>query len=127
METKIEFLVETDILLEHLTNNKSTQSFLEKAMTRGICFTTVINASELFFAASNETERKGVEDLLTSLKILGINSRYSLKISKFFNKVATTRDAIMCTVAEINKLPILTLENDRYRNSGLEIINPLKL
>lgn len=127
MGTKIEFLVETDILLEHLTHKKSSESFLEKAMTHGICFTTVLNASELFFAASNETERKLVEDLLSSLKILGINSRYSLKISKFFNKVATTRDAIMCIVAEYNRLPILTSENDRYRESGLKIINPLKL
>lgn len=51
METPIEFLVETDILLEHLTKNKSSESHLEKAMTRGICFTTVLDGSELFFAA----------------------------------------------------------------------------
>lgn len=127
MEEKNEFLIETDILLEHLTQKKSTESILDKAMISGTCFTTVINASELFFACSNDMERKAVEDLLSALKILGINSRYSLKISKFFNKVATTRDAIMCVVAEINRLPILTYNVNRYNKSGLKIINPLEL
>jgi hypothetical protein len=127
MESKKEFLVETDLLLEYLTHNSSGITSLEKAMTKGICFTTVINASELFFAASTDLERKSVQDLLASLKILGLNSRYSLKISKFFNKVATTRDAIMCVVAEINKLPILTSRIDRYKQSGIKIIDPLEL
>lgn len=127
MESKKEFLVETDLLLEYLTQNSSGVTSLEKAMTQGICFTTVINASELFFAASTDLERKSVQDLLASFKILGLNSRYSLKISKFFNKVATTRDAIMCVVAEINKLPILTSRIDRYKQSGIKIIDPLEL
>lgn len=127
-QEKIQFLVDTDILVDHLINDdiKNT-SHLEIAMTKGICFSTVINASEILFAASTENERAKIEELLRSLKILGLNSRYSLKISKFFNKVASTRDAIMCTVAEFNRLPILTLNVGRYKESGIKIISPLEL
>ncbi len=127
-QEKIQFLVDTDILVDHLIIEEITNSsHLEIAMTKGICFTTVINASEILFAASTENERAKIQDLLRSLKILGLNSRYSLKISKFFNKVASTRDAIMCTVAEFNRLPILTLKVDRYKESGIKIISPLEL
>lgn len=54
MSDKKEFLVETDLIIEHLTfSNSSLRSGLETAMEIGICFTTVINASELFFIAKN--------------------------------------------------------------------------
>jgi predicted nucleic acid-binding protein len=125
---KSQFLIDTDLLLEHLTHqNLTAPSILEKAMTKGICFTTVINASELFFAASDDVQRESIQDLLSAIKVLGLNSRYSLKISKFFNKVATTRDALLCTVAEFNRLPILTNDTARYSSSGIKIINPLEM
>lgn len=128
MTDKNQFLVETDLLLEHLTNqNFELPSSLEKAMARGVCFTTVINASELFFAAMDDMQRESVKSLLSALKVLGLNSRYSLKISNFFNKVATTRDALLCTVAEFNRLPILTNHAERYIRSGIKIINPLEM
>lgn len=128
IQEKNQFLVDTDILIDHLINDDITNpSNLEIAMSKGICFTTVVNASEILFAAATENERNKIEDLLRSLKILGLNSRYSLKISKFFNKVASTRDALMCTVAELNRLPILTLNINRYKESGIKIISPLEL
>ncbi len=128
MPNKIEFLVENDILLDHLTQEDiSIPSVLEIAMTQGFCFTTVVNASELYFNASTQAERESVDKVLYALKILGIHQRYSLNISKFFNKVATTRDAIICSVALNNKLPILTGEVERYRESGIKIITPKEL
>lgn len=123
-----EFLADTDILLRHLIHiNSSTLSELEFAMRQGVVFTTVINASELYFGVSSPEEKSAVDSLLKSLKILGINSRYSLNISDFFNKVADTRDALICVVAKLNKLPILTADPNRYKNSGIEIINPDEL
>ena len=100
---------------------------LEIAMSKGICFTTVLNASELFFAVKDETEKEKVKKVISSLKVLGVNARYSLNISDFFNKVATVRDAILCSIAKNNGLPILTNNIDRYKNSGIEIIESRKL
>ncbi|MCX7875671.1 MAG: PIN domain-containing protein [Melioribacteraceae bacterium] len=128
MNKKVEFLIETDIILLHLLQDDiSYLSELEIAMINGDCFTSVINATEIYFNNYNEEEKKSVDAVLNSLKVLGIHSRYSLNISEFFNKVATPRDAIICSLAKFNKLPILTYEFDRYKNSGIKIISPLEL
>ena len=58
-----------------------------------------------------------------SLKLLGLNSRYSLNISEFFNKVATVRYALICSVVKNNGLPIVIGKIDKFNNSGLIIIN----
>ncbi|MEG8946834.1 PIN domain-containing protein [Rosettibacter firmus] len=124
----IHFLIDTDILIEHLYHeNKKTNSDLEIAMMNGICFTTVINAAELYFAAHNADEKESIDNLLKALKVLGLNSRYSLNISKFFNKVATVRDALICSVAEFNNLIIFTNNINRYEKTNIKIIQPTKL
>jgi predicted nucleic acid-binding protein len=123
-----EYLIDTDILVEHLTNvNYKELSILESLMINGICFTTVLNASEIFFLSVNEEQFKNVKSLLSALKILGIHSRYSLNISDFFNKVAGVRDALMCVTAKTNRLTIVTLNENRYKDCGIKIINPLKM
>jgi predicted nucleic acid-binding protein len=128
MKKKIEYLIDTDILIDHLkTKDKSQLSDLEIAMTKGICFTSVIQASEMYFNKLIPEDKKAVDSVIYALKILGIHSRYSLSISDFFNKVASTRDAIVCSVAKNNKLPILTNRFDRYRKSGIKIITSEEL
>ena len=128
MKNKIEFLVETDIIIEHLTSDgQNENSTLELAMASGICFTSVITASELFFTYHQESEREFVNGVLCALKVLGIHPRYSLNISDFFNKVATTRDALVCSLAKNNKLPILTGDLARFKTSGITVISPTQL
>jgi len=128
MKNENHFLIETDILLEHLQHNdKNTFSDLEIAMMNGICFTTVINSAELYFAAINKDEKDAVDNLMKALKVLGLNSRYSLNISEFFNKVATVRDALFCTIAKINDMIILTNDIERYKKINLKIIQPKNL
>ena len=128
MIDKREFLIETDILKEHLVHSdKSTLSDLELAMTLGVCYTTVINSSEIFFASVDDKESEIFVDMMKSLKVLGLNARYSLNISDFFNKVATVRDALICSVAKHNNLPIFTAQIEKYKDCGLEIINPNQL
>ncbi|MCL4550979.1 MAG: PIN domain-containing protein [Bacteroidetes bacterium] len=128
MTDKIEFLVETDILVDHLIHDDfSKLSDLELAMTKGICFTTVINSSEMYFHSSTEKEKHAVDGVMRAVKVLGIHPRYSLNISEFFNKVASTRDAMICSLAKINKLPILTAQISKYKDSGIKIISPKEL
>lgn len=128
MKTQAEFLIETDIFVEHLTQKDlSSPSFLELAMTQGICFTSVITASELYFNCKDEKQKEAVNSVLYAINVLGIHQRYSLNISDFFNKVASVRDALMCTLAKNNKLPILTNDIERFRNSGIKVISPKEL
>lgn len=128
MKSQKQFLIETDILISHLTHkNESKNSELENAMAIGLCFTTVINSAELYFAVENEKEKIAVDGLMRALKVLGLNARYSLNISDFFNKVASVRSALICSVAKNNDLPIFTKNSERYKNCGLEIISPDQL
>ncbi|MBT8383383.1 MAG: hypothetical protein KJO59_13595, partial [Ignavibacteria bacterium] len=57
----------------------------------------------------------------------GLHSRYSLSTSKYSGKVESLRDALFSVVADINKLPIVTFDNNRYINTGLKIIHPQEL
>ena len=127
-KTSKDFLIETDILLEHLTkDNDGSLSELELAMRKGICFTTVINSSEVYFAVENKLEKEAADSLLRAVKVLGLNSRYSLFVNQFRKKVDSVRDAVICTVAKTNKLVILTNKKEKYLNSGLEVIIPKEL
>ncbi|MBI3123351.1 MAG: PIN domain-containing protein [Ignavibacteriales bacterium] len=128
MKTQAEFLIETDILVEHLTQHDlSGPSVLELAMTQGICFTSVIAASELYFNCKDENQKEAVNSVLYAINVLGIHQRYCLNISEFFNKVASVRDALVCALAKNNKLPILTNDIERFRNSGIKVISPKEL
>jgi len=92
-------------------------------MANGICFTTVLNASELLFSVTNKFEKNTIISLLSAIKVLGLHSRYSLSVDEFIGKVNNLSDAIFCVVAKLNKLPILTDDNKKFKNSGLKIIN----
>jgi predicted nucleic acid-binding protein len=118
--------LETDVLTEYLTK-KHKDSILLELMQNSICFTSVINASELFIAAGNESQNDTVQKLLTGLKVIGIHSRYSLLINKYSSLVNTVRDALICVLAEYNKLPIVTYKKERFIKTRLTLIDPKKI
>ena len=49
MQSREKFLLETDILTDHLNNGSEEKSVLIDLMQKAVCYTTVINASELLF------------------------------------------------------------------------------
>lgn len=110
---------------DHLTQSSSQKySYLEKLLIKGICFTTVLNASELLLEVSSEAEERIVIDVLSGLKILGLHPRYSLRIPKYSSSIKNLRDALFCVVADYNKLPIITLSKTKYSKSKLNIYHP---
>lgn len=125
MNKEIHYLIETDILIDHLTHQDfQTLSWLEQLMTRGLCFTTVINASELFCHAESSREDEIIKDMLSALKVLGIHSRYSLTIPKYRNKFKNVRDAMLSVIASLNKVTIVSLNPLKYINAGLSAVHP---
>ena len=127
MQNKDKYLLETDILSDHLVNGKNESSILIELMQKGICYTTVLNASELLFFTDSDIEVEYVKKILNAVKVLGLHSRYSLSISNYSRKVGSIRDALFSVVADINKLPIVTFDNNRYINTSLKIIHPQNL
>ncbi|MBN1301318.1 MAG: PIN domain-containing protein [Melioribacteraceae bacterium] len=123
MKNKKEFLVDTDVLAEHLTGNPGSKTALEKAMLNGTCFTTVLNASELFLACNNDAQISNVDKLLRTLNILGLHARYSLLTKEYAGKSDNVRDALFCAAAKINRLPVLTNKKEKYKFAGIDLVD----
>ncbi len=122
-EKDIELLIDTDIFISHLTQKKPLDnSALEIALCKGVCFSSVINISELYLNVDNPEEKKKIDSVSKIVKVLGLHSRYSLSIGNFSGKVDSLRDALFCVVAGLNKLTILTENRDRYSRTGLKVI-----
>jgi len=119
------FLLETDILVEYLTFSVSdNEPSLLKLMQKGICFTSVLNASELFIAAKTDLEKEKVRDLLNAISVLGLHARYSLAVSDCKNNFNNIRDVLFYVLAEQNKLTIVSLNPDTYSGLKVNSIHP---
>lgn len=119
-----EFLVDTDVIEDYLiTRSEGPDSYLEFLMKTGICFTTVLNASEILHKAASIEEEKIIIDVLSAFKVLGLHSRYSLRISKYSKIIMDLNRALFCVVADYNKLPIVTLEKSKFTGTGLQVYN----
>lgn len=113
---KKQILVDTDILLDHLTY-KGEKSALIKLMEKYDCFTSVINAIKLYNAVRSE-DSKYIDMLLYSIKILGIHSRYAPKIAEIVNKSKNRnlRDALVVGIAIENRIVLATFSDKNYLN-----------
>ena len=119
------YLIETDILVEHLTKSKTKKnSFLIDIMQKGICFTSVLNASEMYFAANSDFEKEKLDNLFYALNVLGIHSRYSLLVPKVSEHFENIRDTLFYILAEQNKLTIVTQFPDKYSDLSCETTHP---
>jgi hypothetical protein len=121
------YLIETDILIQHLTTKNPFDSYLVKLMQMGICFTSVLNASEILLHSNSDYEIKKIKELLFAIKVLGIPSRYSLLIPDHSNRFNNTRDALFYILAQMNKLTIITLKPKKYSSIKVSSIHPLDL
>jgi hypothetical protein len=120
---KIEFLVETEILVNHLTWRFGGLSDLEKALIKGEVYTTVLNSAELISLMNSEIDKKLAIDVLSGIHVLGLPARYSLQVSEFFDKTKSINDSMFCVTANLNKLPILTKNPQKYTNCNVEVIS----
>lgn len=119
------YLLETDVLLEYLVLYEfDKESYLIKLMQKGICFTSVLNASELFMFANSDYEKEKVRDLLNALKVLGLHSRYSLSIPNCMNNFKNIRDALFYILAEQNRLSIVSLNPEKYSGLSVKSVHP---
>lgn len=119
------YLLETDVLLEYLVLYEfDKESYLIKLMQKGICFTSVLNASELFMFTNSDYEKEKVRDLLNALKVLGLHSRYSLSIPNCMNNFKNIRDALFYILAEQNRLSIVSLNPEKYSGLSVKSVHP---
>jgi len=122
------YLIETDILIDFLSSKKKKDNtYLLNIMQKGVCFTSVLNASELYFAAKSDFEREKVNHLLYALKVLGIHSRYSLHVAPVAHHFNNYRDALFYILAQQNNLIIVTKLNKKYKGLDCNCIHPSEI
>ncbi|HZV12420.1 MAG TPA: type II toxin-antitoxin system VapC family toxin [Candidatus Kapabacteria bacterium] len=116
-------LIETDVLADFLLSPEP--SLLRKAFATAPCYTTVINAAELFSAVRDEREREAVQALLSGLRVIGLSARYAATIGETVREVRqkgfeiSERDAIVIGTAVAARLPVMTKQWSRkYEQYG---------
>ncbi len=114
-------LIETDILIDFLTAPAGDPSLLRMVLAELPCYTTFIQAAELYSTASSDEEKHMIEPALFGLRVLGASARYATTMGRLIRETAHPEPMPMrhiCTAAiaiEAN-LPVITkkfIENYR--------------
>ncbi len=115
-----QYLVETDVLAEYLVAAPGERSLLREALRYSVCYTTMLNALELFRAARGIEGRAAVLQLLHLVRVLGFNFRTAETYAELAEEiemktgaVLTDRDLMVIGMARASKLAILT--RSRYQ------------
>lgn len=124
----MDFLVETDIIVEYLT---SEDSLMRKALSQGVCYTTFTSALELFAAARTSQEEEAIGQALMSLRLLGLNWRNAKPFAEIARRIEartseklSQREMVVIGMADASKLTILTKKYyDRYSRLGVAATN----
>ncbi|MBS1912108.1 MAG: hypothetical protein JST22_08990 [Bacteroidetes bacterium] len=109
-----EILVETDVLACYLTAPVAEPSVLRRLLESATCFTTFINAAELYALPRDDAERRTIERALFGIKILGASGRYAKTIGRILSSLVSPdaitpyRTAIIAAMCHEGRLPVVT-------------------
>lgn len=110
-------LLETDVIVEFLATPDPTPTLLRRLLQCTTCFTTFIQAAEIYSVVRDDQERRIVERALFGLKILGASGRYAATIGRLLasSQAGTIeagapnhRAAIVAAMAIESRLPVIT-------------------
>lgn len=104
-------LVETDVITEFLTAQPGTVPLLRRLLEVLPCYTTFLQAAEIYSVTRSEQERHIVERALFGIKILGASSRYAKTIGDILSSPHRTgghRPAIVAAMAIESDIPVVT-------------------
>ncbi len=125
----MQFLIETDILNDYLIHRSSQgeSSVLRRALAQATCYTTMINAMELFASASDQKSRDATMNLLMVVRVLGFSARYAepfatlgKEIEQEKKMILTQRELMILAMAKTSKLTVVTRKYfDRYHAANV--------
>lgn len=125
-------LVETDLLAEYLLAGPGEPTLLRALLESITCYTTFVQAAELYSTVRDDNERRLVDRALFGVKILGASSRYAKTIGVILSSyphVGGHRRAVVGAIALESRLPVVT--DVYYRElssvSGLRVVQATSL
>lgn len=125
MKSEFEVFLDTDVYLKHLQGDED--SVLLKCLSLFDCYTSVINASEVFAKCSSKQQEENAKQAFFGSGVLGIPYKYSHTIGKLLKDNMNYRDAFMTAILIETKLPIVSFTNmdsDYSGKYGIKIIQP---
>ncbi|HLF14845.1 MAG TPA: hypothetical protein VI932_08160 [Bacteroidota bacterium] len=113
-------VLDTGLFTAHLTAPDNETTALREALRTWFCYTTVFNGIELFRDARSPRQRRAVEDVLSAVKILGMNGRNAGKFARLtnFGPGGFPLNALIAGICIEARLPLVTDragEFERYR------------
>ncbi len=116
-------VVHTDVLIDHLCGLRRP-SVLRQAMSRYFCYTTVFQAIELFGLARSARERRAVEDVLSAMKLLGVNPRGARRYGDLLSRRrGNAWNILIAGLCLESRLPLLTDRRQEFAGfRGLEVL-----
>ncbi len=127
MKTDYEVFLDTDVYLKHLYGEKD--SVLLKCLSLFNCFTSVINASEVFAKCSSNRQEENAKQAFFGSGVLGIPYRYSHTIGKLLKEKVCERDAMLLAMVIETKLPLVSFINKEKQEEysgryGIKFVQP---
>lgn len=89
MKSRFELFLDTDVFMNHLSNKPESGSplLLKCLSVFDYCYTSVINASEIFAACSSKKMLENAKHSFYGVGVLGIPYKYSFMISEVMKMV----------------------------------------
>jgi predicted nucleic acid-binding protein len=116
----VKAVLDTGLFERHLGETPGNPTALRTALRTWFCYTTVFNAMELFGKARTERQRRAVEDVLSAVKLLGMNGRNAGKFARIAGHGGRFHaSALVAGICIEAHLPLVTDrpgEYRRYRN-----------
>jgi predicted nucleic acid-binding protein len=113
----VKAVLDTGLFEAHLRAAPGKPTVLRRALRIWFCYTTVFNAMELFGAARTARERRAVGDVLSAVKILGMNGRNAPEFARLASRGAGRIDpaSLVAGICIAAHLPLVTGRPGAYR------------
>ncbi len=125
MKSEFEVFLDTDVYLKHLQGNED--SVLLKCLSLFDCYTSVINASEVFAKCETKEQEENAKQSFFGSGVLGIPYKYSHTIGKLLKDNVNYREACVTAILIETKLPIVSFTNMKSEYAekyGIKIVRP---
>jgi hypothetical protein len=125
MKSEFEIFLDTDVYLKHLQGDDD--SVLLKCLSLFDCYTSVINASEVFAECRTKEQEEKSKQAFFGSGVLGIPYKYSHTIGRLLKENVSYRDACVISILIETKLPIVSFTNTNSgyaEKYGIKFIQP---
>lgn len=123
MKSEFEVFLDTDVYLKHLQGDED--SVLLKCLSLFDCYTSVINASEVFAKCETKEQEENAKQSFFGSGVLGIPYKYSHTIGKLLKDKMNYRDACVTAILIETKLPIVSftdMKSEYAQKYGIKIV-----